>query len=343
MLLIILRSLAMMVTILAYSSCLMYEDAEGKWQNRIETLWVAVDDREKLSGSRTSALFNVVATTVMRGFNRVFGPRIFSPQFIGVSTSYSFAGTFLFMAIAFLYYTFLAISGAQGPLSEPVTKALGAALLLGLVLLPIGLFFLALAVLPSLWRSFVTVSLSLIPTVLVVALTVRAIQVHRLMGIHLWFIIATVVSLLTDVLLLLVVRFTVRFISAETKVTRLALAVVLQLAIVAFMVVAPLEGSLAMIGRNPQHPTSMAMFVFFVGVFNIFTGIASCAFVLVLLVVVLHRIAWPLLGRLIYPLARYQVIRNHKVMFEIGTGCFIFAFPLMWNWLRSLLGWVERL
>jgi len=79
----------------------MYEDAEGKWQNRIETVWVAIDDREKLSGSRTSALFNTVAAIVTRGFNRILGRKIFSFQFIGVSSSYSFAGMFLSYGVFF--------------------------------------------------------------------------------------------------------------------------------------------------------------------------------------------------------------------------------------------------
>jgi hypothetical protein len=156
MLLIALRTLAVPIGILAYLSCFMYEDAEGKWQNRIETVWVAIDDREKLSGSRTSALFNTVAAIVTRGFNRILGRKIFSFQFIGVSSSYSFAGMFLSYGVFFLHISFVAVSSAAAPLPEAVSRAVGAASLLGLGCLIIGLVCFLLAALPSLVPSFLS-------------------------------------------------------------------------------------------------------------------------------------------------------------------------------------------
>jgi hypothetical protein len=77
----------------------MYDDEEGKWQSRIEALWVTVNDREKQTGSRTFALFNNVAEITTRGFNRIFGSRLFSFQSVGVSTAYALAALFLGLAL----------------------------------------------------------------------------------------------------------------------------------------------------------------------------------------------------------------------------------------------------
>jgi hypothetical protein len=61
-----------------------------------------------------------------------------------------------------------------------------------------------------------------------------------------------------------------------------------------------------------------------------------------LLLVLLHRATWPVLGRLIYPLARRQVIRNHKIMAGVGTACLIFAFPSLSSAVRGALEWLAK-
>src|SRR5580658_3564218 len=76
------RLLAVCVGALAYyAAFFMYEDEEGEWQNRIEKLWVAINDKEKLAGgNQASAFFNKVAYVTTRGFNKVLGRRLFSFQ-----------------------------------------------------------------------------------------------------------------------------------------------------------------------------------------------------------------------------------------------------------------------
>src|SRR5258708_14664775 len=101
MLLTVLRVLAAIIGSLAfYVRLFMYEDEEGKWQNRIDKLWVAIDDRAKLTGSKTSALFNKVAAVVTRAFDGIFGRKLLSFQFIGVSSCYSLAGLWLLASFA---------------------------------------------------------------------------------------------------------------------------------------------------------------------------------------------------------------------------------------------------
>jgi len=83
-----LRLLAALVGAFAYyAAFFMYEDEQGKWQSRIEALWITVNDQEKVAGSRASALFDRVAAVVTGAFDRVFGSKLISIQLLGVSTS----------------------------------------------------------------------------------------------------------------------------------------------------------------------------------------------------------------------------------------------------------------
>src|SRR4051794_22204896 len=95
--LLIMRILAALVGVAAmYAAFFMYEDEEGKWQNRIEQLWIGINDLERTMGSRTAAIFNRVAAIVTRTIDRVVGKKLLSFQLIGVSTCFSFAALFLY-------------------------------------------------------------------------------------------------------------------------------------------------------------------------------------------------------------------------------------------------------
>jgi hypothetical protein len=330
MLLTVLRSLAICVGALAYyAAFFMYEDEEGKWQNRIEKLWVAINDREKLGGgSQASAFFNKVADVATRGFNRALGRRLFSVQLVGVSTSYSYAALFLGFSFGAMILT------RPSRLVAPLPEAAAISLVTHFVLI-LGMICLFLAVLPALVRSRWTVALSLLPLGAnlfgFMGLTMR----HTPLDTHAAALLALVLSLLSDVLLLALVRLTVRRVSAKPSVSRIAIAILIQLGIIVLLVVTPWET----VGRLRGAALTVVVGV---AVFNVFTGLASSVFLLMLLFVLLHKAIWPILGKLFYALARHQVIRNRKIMASVGTGCFIFAWPLMSRPVASVLRWLAE-
>jgi hypothetical protein len=337
MLLTLLRLAAIPVGMLAYyAAFFMYEDEEGKWQSRIETLWVAVNDREKLTGSRTSALFNKVAGVTTRGFNRVFGRRLFSFQSVGVSTCYSLAA--LFFGVSLIMFAIL-LQSCHLRVSLPPGFA-SATSLIGYSCLVVGLICLILGALPSLLPSRWTVALSLFPFFLVTAGTIKTIRLHRPVASLLAVYIALLASFLSDVLLLALVRFVVRRISEETSVFRLAVAVLIQVGAITLLVVAPLQTAGPLLVRFGQRPELRALTA--LGIFNAFTGIASSVFLIALLGVLLHKAIWPVLGRLLYAMARHQLTRSRWVTSGIGTACFIFAFPQMSGAVKGILGWIAK-
>ena len=60
---------------------------------------------------------------------------------------------------------------------------------------------------------------------------------------------------------------------------------------------------------------------------NISTELMSVMFLIALLVLLMHKLAWPLLARIVYPLARFQIGRNRKVMAALGVSLMTLAVP----------------
>jgi hypothetical protein len=157
MILTILRCLAFLGGSLAYYiAFFMYEDGEGKLQNRMEQLWIAVNDKKKITGSMASALFNKVASVVARAFDRVFGSKLISLQLVGVSVCYALAGLFLFLPI--FMWILIQLGGATMPAETQTRQTF---IFVGKVLVTGGLILLTLGSLPALKKSSITVGLSL--------------------------------------------------------------------------------------------------------------------------------------------------------------------------------------
>jgi hypothetical protein len=344
MLLTVLQVLAAIVGTLAfYLRLFMYEDEEGKWQNRIVKLWVDIDDRAKLTGSKTSALVNSIATIVTRAFDRSFGRKLLSFQFIGVSSCYSLAGSWLLAFFVLMILSRPSDPLGLGPVPQDLSKALP---FMEHFLLVGGLIFLLLAVLPSIISSRWLVGLSLIPVFFLTAVLVgELIGRHHVPEKHVAFFAALLASLLSDILLLILVRFSIRWLFVETNVSRIILSVLIQIGVFTIVIVIPLGLGVGLLhsdrvprsglSRVLEDPSTLLLASDGIASLNAFTGLGSCLFLLVLLFVLLHKVFWPLLRRLFYPLARYEVIRNHKFLTRLGTTCY--AFTAAPNILRAIL------
>jgi hypothetical protein len=331
-----LRYLAALIGILAYYvAFFMYEDQEGELQNRIEKLWMAVYDKAKLTGSRTIGLFNAVAEVVTRGFDRVFGRKLFSFQSVGVSTSYSFAGLFLFFSFVLINL----IPGSSRAASVPAAT-LKELTRIGWLSLVAGIICFLVAILPSFWPSRWFVGMSLIPYFFLYAQIAHLTPVRLTTRGEFAMLVALHASFLSDVLLIVVVRFSVRVLSTKASLSNMVLAALAQVSLPLLLVGLP--GLTGVYLRTEFGRARFEDIPLFIGSFNLFTGLASSIFALVLLFVLLHRAMWPVLSKVFYPLARYELVRNHKIMAGIGTGCFVFAFPAMSGATRGVLAWLAK-
>ena len=72
-----------------YAALFLYEDDQGRIENRLEEWWVRLDDQRNAAVSRHTAFMREVARLAGRGFDRLFGHRLFSLQAFGASSALS--------------------------------------------------------------------------------------------------------------------------------------------------------------------------------------------------------------------------------------------------------------
>ncbi len=96
-----------------------------------------------------------------------------------------------------------------------------------------------LGTLPSISPSRWSVALSMLPALFFGACLALIIGTHAITQRRLAFFVALILSLLSDVLLLVLIRFTVRWVLAKTSVLRTAVTLLIQVAVVYFLVLVP--------------------------------------------------------------------------------------------------------
>ena len=69
---------------------------------------------------------------------------------------------------------------------------------------------------------------------------------------------------------------------------------------------------------------------------NIAAAVVASAFILCLIAVLLDKIIWPIIARLVYPLIQFKVVHNRKLMATIGLLCLPVAFPKLIAWVGPL-------
>lgn len=266
----------------------MYEDEEGRWQNRIDELWVSIDDRAKTAGSKAIAFFNKVAEVVTAGLDRLFGDRLFSVRSIGASTSYSFA---------------TALIVACSPIVHRVNVN-------PLIYYPLGIFLIS-AITPTIFRSRWVVPISLLPLLFTAAYLYANWSVEKwqnrggpiLFG-------ALVLGFIFIVVVIMGIRISVRRVAVDNKGRQILAAMLIQLG----CALALLGGPLLLVrslhwGARVANRSLLANIIVFSTLFNVFAACLCFALSFTLTGVLVYRIFWPAASRVFYPLAR---LRDHS-------------------------------
>src|SRR6476660_1672441 len=74
-----------------YLGLALTETEEGKLQNRLEDLWVRIDDLQSAAISRQAAFLKQLSALSGAGLNKLFGDRLFSKRSIVASLWFSIA------------------------------------------------------------------------------------------------------------------------------------------------------------------------------------------------------------------------------------------------------------
>jgi hypothetical protein len=324
--------------LLVYTVATMFPDEEGQVQNRIENLWVVIDDKQKSALGRTTALFNRIGSYVTRVYNRILGVRLISVQMIGVSSASSIAGFFLFSGFLLLGLLYLSLSQ-----HAKVTPQFNAALLLiGILCLAIGSFVLIFAILPSLIRNWFGRTLSLLPLLLFSYGMVLAVIGHKTSSTAtlLAVLAGLFIGIVSDVFVLAAVRFSVRLIATSGRLREIILASGVQVGALILIVVAPYELLTPMLAANKESLGAKVLMASMM--FNCFTVIGIAAFLFLLVVATLHRVFWPMLGRAVYSVARFKPLQNNRKTFAtIGIMCMLYGLGFL-NWHRLIVWFAKQ-
>jgi hypothetical protein len=335
--LIALQKLAIVVGFAAFFAALfMYEDEEGKWQNRVEELWIAIDDRARITGRKAVALLNKMSDIVTAGLDRVFGQLLLSFRSIGASTSYSLATSCVIGVLNDLV------------IHESLKNSVG--FLYGTCVL---IFF---AIFPTILKSRWIMPISLIPISFLI-----------IFGFADWWFLkkwraapivlgSLAISFIFDIVLIIAVRATIRRMAVGNKGWQLVVGMLLQCVCAVVVVVLPfgmahlliiidtenMQERNAVVAALYERGSAIQLALLLSALSNVFTACVCLTLFFALAGVLLHRVFWPLAARAIYPLQRYEIFRNKKFLAFAGVACFVYGFQLQDPIIRMFLQFVPK-
>jgi hypothetical protein len=251
-----------------------------------------------------------------------------SARVAGISGSLSFASLLLICGIGLeiLMCVILAHSEAVkhlGPKGVYLVNAIPLLIILGVCFLLGGCFCLVLATLPMMLRSPFWAWLSCLPPALwllgTFRLALRRLAYEQQLGIT----GALALSIASDVLLLALIRRSLNWIQSRTTVPRMLTAIGAQALVLCLVFVIPF--SLPIIWRPELAKANLGQAMFITAVFNIPTAVAATAFDALLLVVLLHRVSWPLLSDWVLVLNRNDVLEKRKTVRAIGAALILYG------------------
>ena len=260
--------------------------------------------------------------------DRIVGSRVISPRLIGLSGCVSFATFFsifgLFLEIlAYFVLRYQDIFQQHTHDIATLDRGLPLIILLGYIFFGIAAVCVCLAVLAVNLESPVWAWLSCFPTVTVVSLFLRVIYFHQLSSANASIVVATLISLASDVLLLVVIRRSLTWMSSSTSLLRLSGALLVQVFLVVLLCYLPFRIAFVEIRVNPRG--ALAGGASIVGFLNIPTAFASASFMLALLVVLFHRATWPVLSKAVYVLTRSDVLDKRSVIRGVAGALILYG------------------
>ena len=306
----------------------MRETAEGKWVNRIEEFWIRVDDRRLAAGGLWFSLFNALAVKLTKVFNRIVGEKMISLRLIGMSGSLSFTFLFLFYAlffgiVSYFFITYHDLIKQKVPTITNLEATTGLLIIGFLLFALIGLIFGILSALPMIFKGRFWVWLSCLPTGLVFWIVIRLVYLRTVNPGRLAPILAAVISLLSDVLLVAVIRQSLKWITERLSPARVAAAIAVQMVLLIVTFVLPALLILLLAKQNPASSLSVGALT--LTLFNFPTAIASICFIASLAFLTLHRFTWPTMERLVYILTRPEVLRKRALVRIVSAGIAVYG------------------
>ena len=294
--------------LILYVAIFLYEDEEGRFQNRLEVWWIKVRYGRDRALSIAAEIFAFSAKAASQLFDKVFGPRLLSLRAVSVSLCLSMASFNLFAPL-------LSIFGYGAP-GQSNTSALWS-----------GVCFLAFAFGRCLFDTKWMSRLWNIVLILVLAQNFGEIFVGVVlrMGLHAALRFITFLGMLLtlsfafDLLFLGLTRWMIRRTSVMTKLPYMIGFLLLNILLALALIFAPVV-ILVKSMPDEHHPSLLSLAAIAVIPLNS-VDVVLCLFVFFVLVLfVIHRLLWPLFERPLYAIARYGLIKRKALLWAVGLA-----------------------
>lgn len=300
----------------------------------MEDWWVKLEDSRKVSVSFAARFMQEVARTSGRGFDVIFGKKLFSAQALASSASCSLASISLFAMVCTLL-------GLQHQVS------------LGTLLIEFFFwFYLVLPLFPILlneWElkiRFVRISfiyiwylllLELIfnPLVAVLFLLARKWGLTPAMHTAEGVLVLLLFSFFCDTTCIAVLRAVFRLIETSRRLPRIAYLLVANVSLSAAFLVVPVLLGLYIFNLSPSVGF-LGLFVMFGFALNTIDILVCLTFFAIALLMIGHHIFWPVASRFMYVLQRCGIVNRRRQFGVLGIFLLFYSFGVG-SWLWKLL------
>lgn len=284
-----------------YAALFLYEDEQGKIENRLEEWWIRLDDQRNAAVSRHTAFVREVARLAGQGFDRLFGQKLFSLRAFSVSSALTVSMLFAFvMAGTEIWGKRLSVGEKSFMLWGP---AAGAALSL------------ACALSPALRRSTfwrLDRLIPLLPLLIVLALVVLVEDKSGLLGL----LLSVIASFACDILFIAATRASLRWASNSRRFLMIAAAILLNGLLATTLILGPF-------GIMYFAPGGSDLGLGLAALANIPDAVVASVFAALALSMLAHRLFWPLINRPLYALREQGVRRS--VFALVGISLLVYA------------------
>ncbi len=293
---------------LEYIAWLLYEDEQGRIQNKLERWWVRLSDQQSIALSLHAAFLRQIARLCTGALDRLFGNRLFSARAFSVTTCYSLAGA-----------SSIAAYVAWGFGDQPST----------MIMAFICLGFILLGTAPALAREPRLVRFWVVAQILVVALITLEAIVDSWEDHDVLLLVGIVTSFALCIFFLALSRRLLLWCTSIERPLGIAKVIGGNLLLAATLLVPSLlfsESSTA----GDFSPTIFFQGVAVVGV------VFSLLFVVLGASMLAHRLIWPTVNRPLYAIAQAGVVRRRKLFGIVGLALLTYAGWKSPDWVRQL-------
>jgi hypothetical protein len=332
--------------LLIYAAAFLYEDEQGRIQNKLEEWWIRLGEEQVVALRRHTAFVREVAKSAGRGFESLFGEQLFSEQALVVSLYYSMASYAICVMVARSAPS-LARSVPAPLLLFSDSALAGAGLIVALIALGTLPAFVEVLEAPrsavkSVWANLAYFGM---PLVFFSSLGMNRHDLREWLDLrewpwpnslwHLrvlpswkarfaWGLVLVVGGFACDIAFIAVTRWALRLSSRSMQLRRIAAVVVLNFLLAVLLVWGPLllarrlsvgSGAIA----TGVHARASGLLTA-LGLSNSIDALAALIFFLLAITLVGHRVFWPMVSRPLYALQVLGITRRRKLFGAVGLG-----------------------